>query len=258
MAANLSSGNFQNYDLGHGIRIMQGVKPDVVLLQEFTYKSSSAADLQEMTDAVLGAEGFFYREPSGAGFIPNGILSRYPILEAGIWDDPKSTNREFAWARIDVPGDRDLWAVSVHLLTKDAATRDAEAKELIFSLATKIPPGDLVTLGGDINSDVNTEPCFTTFAQQLVVQPPFPADQEGNENTSANRKKPYDWVLADPDLNALAIPVHVGAQVFPAGLVIDTRVYQPIEDLAPALVEDSAATNMQHMGVIRDFLLPVP
>ncbi|MCS6901389.1 MAG: endonuclease, partial [Myxococcales bacterium] len=227
-------------------------------IQELSYKSSSAADLQEMTNLVLEGGGFYYREPSSAGYIPNGILSRYPILEAGSWDDPKSTNREFAWARIDVPGDRDLWAISVHLLTKDAATRDAEAKALVSLIKTKIPEEDLVTLGGDINTDVNTEPCFTTFAQQLVVQPPFPADQEGNENTSANRKKPYDWVLADPNLNMLATPVKIGAQVFPAGLVVDTRVYQPLEDLAPAQLGDSAATNMQHMGVVRDFLLPVP
>jgi hypothetical protein len=52
--------------------------------------------------------------------------------------------------------------------------------------------------------------------------------------------------------------VKLGDQSFPAGLVIDTRIHKPISDLAPALVTDSEAPNMQHMGVIRDFLLPAP
>jgi hypothetical protein len=65
-------------------------------------------------------------------------------------------------------------------------------------------------------------------------------------------------VLVDPDLQALAIPVKLGDQSYPAGLVIDTRLHKPIEDLAPALATDSEAPNMQHMGVIRDFLLPTP
>ena len=33
-AGNISSGNGQDYDQGHGIRIFQGVKPDIILIQE--------------------------------------------------------------------------------------------------------------------------------------------------------------------------------------------------------------------------------
>ena len=47
----------------------------------------------------------------------------------------------------------------------------------------------------------------------------------------------------------------VGSSVFDAGLVIDTRDYLPLSDLAPALQSDSAAPNMQHMGVLRDFVI---
>ena len=37
MASNLSSGNYQSYDPGHGIRLMQGVDPDIILIQEFLH-----------------------------------------------------------------------------------------------------------------------------------------------------------------------------------------------------------------------------
>ncbi len=43
---------------------------------------------------------------------------------------------------------------------------------------------------------------------------------------------------------------------FPDGLVVDTRVYEPITDLAPALAGDSDAPSMQHMAVVKDFLVP--
>src|SRR5205085_11524393 len=37
VAANLTSGNFQSWDPGDGIRILEGLHPDVVLVQEFNY-----------------------------------------------------------------------------------------------------------------------------------------------------------------------------------------------------------------------------
>jgi len=43
------------------------------------------------------------------------------IVEAGEWDDPRVGNRDFAWARIDIPGPVDLWAVSVHFPMVPAA-----------------------------------------------------------------------------------------------------------------------------------------
>jgi len=77
----------------------------------------------------------------------------------------------------------------------------------------------------------------------------------GDGDTSANRSKPYDWVLGDDDLHAQAIPVLIGAQSFADGLVVDTRTFTPLADLAPALLNDSGATSMQHMAVVRDFAL---
>ena len=74
--------------------------------------------------------------------------------------------------------------------------------------------------------------------------------------TSQPRTKPYDWILADPDLNALMVPAVFGVNSFPAGLVLDTRVYTPLTDVAPALVTDSAASGMQHMAVTKDYFVP--
>jgi hypothetical protein len=75
--------------------------------------------------------------------------------------------------------------------------------------------------------------------------------------TNEPRSKPYDWVLADDELSALEVPVLMGLSVFPAGAVIDTRVYSPLSEIALALSSDSGAPSMQHMAVIRDFR-PVP
>jgi hypothetical protein len=117
-------------------------------------------------------------------------------------------------------------------------------------------PGDYVVLGGDFNTSVRTEPAITSLSQVLVTGEPYPTDLGGLSGTNASRSKPYDWVLGNPALDALEVPVVIGLNEFPAGFVADTRVYTPIADLAPALTSDSAATNMQHMAVARDFSLP--
>ena len=53
---------------------------------------------------------------TGSGDIPNGIISRYPIVASGSWVDTVQSqpNRGFAWAQIALPGTNDLYVVSVH------------------------------------------------------------------------------------------------------------------------------------------------
>ena len=80
-------------------------------------------------------------------------------------------------------------------------------------------------------------------------------DQDGLTGTNASRGKPYDWVLPDADLEAFHVPVVIGAQSFPDGLVFDTRVYTPLDDVAPAQATDSGAPSMQHMAVVKDFVI---
>ena len=258
VASNLSSGASQSYDPGHGLRILQGLKPDIVLMQEFNYGDNQAATLRTMVTMNFGASFAYYREPMGS--IPNGVISRYPIMASGSWDSAtdNSGTREFAWTRIDVPGPKDLWAISVHLLTDDAR-RPNQATELVNLIKANVPTGDYLVLGGDFNTDSATEATMQTLGMVLVtdlMKAPQPADQAGKSGTNASRAKPYDWVVADSDLNPLRVPVRIGAMTFPNGLVFDTRVYNPLADVAPAQQGDSAATNMQHMAVVKDFVIP--
>jgi endonuclease/exonuclease/phosphatase family metal-dependent hydrolase len=254
MAANTSSGNYQSYDPGHGLRIFQGTKPDVVMIQEFSYGDNSASAIRGFVDTAFGTTFHYYRE--GGAQIPNGVISRWPIIAAGEWDDPYVANRDFAWARIDVPGPKDLWVVSVHLLTSDATTRNNEATNLVSRIKANIPTGDYLAIGGDFNTGSRTESCFSTFSQVVTTAGPYPADRNGNTNTNAGRTSPYDHVLVDADLRAYQTATVIGASTFSAGLVADTRVYSPISEISPALSTDSGATNMQHQAIIKDFLIP--
>jgi endonuclease/exonuclease/phosphatase family metal-dependent hydrolase len=254
MAANTTSGNLQSYDPGEGIRIFKGTKPDVVMIQEFNYGDNSASAIRSFVDTTFGTTFHYYRE--GAAQIPNGVISRWPIIAAGEWDDNQVTNRDFAWARIDVPGPKDLWVVSVHLLTSSSSIRNTEAVNLVNFIKANIPTGDYLAIGGDFNTSSRTEACFTTFSQVVTTAGPYPADRNGNTNTNAGRTSPYDHVLVDADLRAYQTATVIGASSFAAGLVADTRVYSPISEISPALSSDSGATNMQHQAIIKDFLIP--
>lgn len=254
VAANISSGNNQSYDPGHGTRILQGIEPDIVLIQEFNYGDNSAARIRSFVDSAVGPGFSYYRE--GGAQIPNGILSRWPIVESGEWKDPSVSNRDFAWARIDLPGPVDLWAVSVHLLTSSAGARNNEAVALAAAIRQKVPRGDYLVIGGDFNTSSRSEPCISTLSALVETSGPYPADQRGNTNTNSARSKPYDWVLVDDDLDPYETPVVLGLSRFESGLVVDTRVYSPLGEISPALAGDSGASNMQHMAVVRDFLIP--
>jgi endonuclease/exonuclease/phosphatase family metal-dependent hydrolase len=257
MASNLTSGNFQSYDPGHGQRMLQAMAPDIAMMQEFNFGSNSSADLTSFVDATFdgGVDAGFAWYRGIGGQIPNAVVSRWPILASGDWVDPKVSNRAFTWARVDLPGPRDLWVVSVHLLTSSASERSIEARAIIARLATDVPPTDLLLLGGDFNTDTRIEPALTDFSARTVTEAPWPVDQAGLGGTSGNRNKPYDWVLASPCLHGLQVPVVVGAHTFPSGLVFDTRVYRPLSEVPPVDGSESASSNMQHMGVVRDFII---
>ncbi|WP_342379662.1 lamin tail domain-containing protein [Myxococcus stipitatus] len=254
MAANITSGNGQDYSLGHGTRIFQGTDPDVVMIQEFNYGSNSATDIRAFVDTAFGPQFEYYRE--GGAQIPNGIISRYPIIASGEWDDAQVSNRDFAWARIDIPGPKDLWAVSVHLLTTSASVRNTESAALVSFIQSNVPAGDYLVIGGDLNTDSRSEASFSTLSRVVTTAAPYPADKNGNTNTNASRAKPYDHVLVDTDLRQVQTSVVIGGSTFSGGLVVDTRVYTPIAEIAPALTSDSAAASMQHMAIIKDFLIP--
>lgn len=250
MAGNLTTGS-QNYDNGEGTRIFQGTRPDVAMIQEFKYGGNSPAEIRSWVTEAFGPEFSYYRGSSGN--IPNGVVSRYPILSSGDWVDSRVSDRAFTWARIDIPGSKHLFAVSVHLLTSSAGNRQAEAAQLVSLIRANVPAGDYLTISGDFNTGSRTEAAISTFSAVTTTSGPFPVDRNGNGGTNASRAKPYDWVLVSPDLHALGTAAVFGNSSFPSGLVADTRVYSPISELAPARTSDSGGSQMQHMGVVRDF-----
>lgn len=252
VTGNLTTGNRQAYE-APGIRIFRGLAPDIAMIQEFNVAASSPADLRSFVDQAFGSEFSFVRG-AASGQIPNGIASRYPIIASGEWPDTEVANRDFVWARIDIPGPTDLFAVSVHLLTASASERNIEANELVQNIQG-LSASAYVVLGGDFNTDARSEACVQTLSAVLTTAGPFPVDQANLGNTNSNRNKPYDWVLVNSALQALETDVIIGSNLFSHGFVADTRVYTPISDLAPALAGDSGALSMQHMAVVRDFAL---
>src|SRR5437764_1432753 len=84
VASNTSSGNNQTYpNPGPGMRILAGLHPDAVCMQEFNMDPpNDTAAVQSFITATFGAGYTFYREPTTVN-IPNGIISKYPILNSG-------------------------------------------------------------------------------------------------------------------------------------------------------------------------------
>jgi endonuclease/exonuclease/phosphatase family metal-dependent hydrolase len=259
MAANTSSGNNQSYDPGHGNRIFQGLDPDIALVQEMNVtlngSKNSAATYRQWVNENFGTS-FHYHVETGKS-IPNGIVSRYPFLASGVWEDDEMPDREFVWARIDLPGDMNLLAVSVHLSSGGGSSvRNAQATDLRALIQANKLATDHVVIGGDFNTDSRSESCLTTLSTVVRTASPWPADQNGVGGTNASRAKPYDWVAPGSALAALSTPLVVGSSSFANGLVFDSRVYDPLSAVSPVQEDDSGATNMQHMAVMRAFLIP--
>ena len=131
-----------------------------------------------------------FAKENGTG-IPNGIVSRYPIVAEGEWDDPTQTNRDFAWAKIRLSNGRNLWAVSVHLKAGGArAIRQKQAEELVRRLRANIPDEDYLVLGGDLNTADRAEPCIAKLGEIFQTAGPHPADQMGDQDTNAAAENP--------------------------------------------------------------------
>lgn len=264
MTGNLTSGSQQTYDPGHGKRIFEAMKPDVLMIQEFNY---NGGEMRDFVTGTFGDEYVFYRGTAvegSAASIPNGIISRYPIVKSGQWASEEYQDRQYAWAVIDIPGNRDLLAVSVHLHT---ANHGSEMTPLVEKIANiQKEGGYYVVLSGDFNTKDaggNMRATVTENAQMksmFATGGPYPVDQNGNESTNRPRTAPLDWVLLDKDLSRYEVPVTIGTHSYRHGHVFDSRVYGElgeIGDVPPVLETDSDAASMQHMGVIRDVCVPV-
>jgi endonuclease/exonuclease/phosphatase family metal-dependent hydrolase len=246
MAANTTSGTQQAYE-GPGIRIFQGLKPDIVAINEFNYKSGT---IRQFVDTAFGADFHYYR--GGGGSIPNGVISRWPIKASGDWKSPVA-ERDFSWATIALPGGRNLHVVSVHLPTSSAGNRDSEAYIIKTNVLASFPATDYIVVAGDLNTATRTEAAISTF-NSFLANTHTPVDQANNGDTNASRAKPYDWVMPNAVLAARLIATEVQGHSFANGLVYDSRVSAPYQLLPPPVqAGDSGASGMQHMGVCKDF-----
>ena len=241
MAANLN-GNIQSYQ-DFALRIFQGLKPDVVAINEWNYGSKTPADFRTMLNTAFGQEYTYFRE---TGYnIPNGIISRWPIVASGSWDDPQVGDRGFAWARLDIPGPDDLYVVCVHLHSSGgSSSRNTEAGVIKTHIQAEFPAGAYVVVAGDFNLDNRSEPALSTF-KTFLKDEPIPTDQSGDPDTNNSRAKPYDLVLTSDTLRTNFVPVKIGSQSFATGLVFDSRVFTPLSAVAPVQSADSG--QAQHM-----------
>ena len=246
--ANLSDNTSQAYE-DPGIRILQALRPDILAIQEFNYRSGNSQDLVRR---IFGFGYHFSREKGGAR-LPNGIISRYPILAHGQWEDPYVLNRTFAWATIGIPGPRPLHVVSVHLVQNRAYRRGPQAKLLLELIRATFPPDDYVVVCGDFNINSRDSEALTELTAWFVDDH-HPADQEGNPNTNASRTRPYDFVLPNPALAPLHIPTVLGGITFPHGLVFDSRTWNPPP---PPAEWDDTSRNLQHLPVLKTFRIPI-
>lgn len=250
-AANLTSDGTQKYQPA-GARILQAVKPDITAIQEFNVTNAGGA--RAFVDLNFGPEFDFYREADGT--LPNGVISRWPIVAAGEWADPHVGDRDYAWATIAIPGGRRLHVVSVHLSASGGASeRRLEAMDLTNYLqAADFHPGDYVALCGDFNTQTRYESALQVL-ETALCNDRVPADQDGDPDTNQNRDKPYDYVLANARLNQRHQPLTFAGRLFQEGLVFDTRLWAEEELPYPAQAYDSAAPQMQHMIIVKAFAL---
>ncbi len=280
VAGNVTSGNRQSYDLGHGIRIIQALKPDVVMLQEFNYNNDNEESFNELVELMFQDPGCLTSTPKRCyyysaqeGSLPNGILSKYPIVESGFWDDTQISNRALNYVRVDIPGDKDLWLISVHLATTTSKRVNA-ARNLVDGIRANIPEDAYILLGGDFNTNSRYIKTDGTYSEETLnilddifyLDGPHPTDRYEEEGTNAGRDNPYDWVLATPNLKEYQVTTNycdfelpdnsLSVCNYPNGLVFDTRDFSSTDltrYFSPALTGDSDASQMQHMAVVKDF-----
>ncbi|MDX2080514.1 MAG: endonuclease/exonuclease/phosphatase family protein [Terrimicrobiaceae bacterium] len=259
VAANLTAGRHQTYSPdnanhsnpeGAGARILRALKPDIVLIQEF----QTTIPRRQWINQTFGTE-FSFMVEEGEG-IPNGVISRFPIIESGEWDCARLENRDFAWARIALPGGQKLLAVSVHFYAQKARDRTAQARQLVDYIRNHLRPGEWLVVGGDLNVRSEQEEAVVILGGVIDIPKNLPADQAGNSGTNGPRSAPYDWVLVSAPLAGRETPVRLGGHEFPGGLVFDSRAFDPLAAVAPVQADDSAVFGMQHMAVMRDFRMP--
>ena len=258
MAANITSGSNQEYE-GPGSRVFQALCPDVALVQEFNMTNGTTeAVYRTWVDQTFGTNFSYCHEPLASANIPNGIVSRWPIVAYGEWDDTTLTDRDFVWAKIDLPGDKYLYAISLHIKASSGyeSQRTSETRALTNYIAQAgWSTNDYVAIGGDFNLQVRTETALAVLTAKVTSDAHQSADQVGNKNTNSGRDNPYDLVLPSTNLDLRHRTYYFGGYAYANGVVYDTRITWASGLPSPSLSTDSSAVNMQHMGSMKIFEL---
>ena len=146
--------------------------------------------------------------------------------------------------------------MSVHFKARSNSKnrRKNQANTLINELQNLVPTNDYLIIGGDFNTASRSEQALKVLDALVNTSGPnYPADASGDPDTNANRNKPYDAIYADVNLEGHEVPVIIGSNTFPHGLVFDSRIYSPLSEVEPVQEDDSGVFQMQHMAVVRDF-----
>jgi endonuclease/exonuclease/phosphatase family metal-dependent hydrolase len=234
-------------------RIFEGLAPDVIAIQEFnTTNNGEYASRRDFIDQHLGTNYQYYVEPDS--IMPNGIISRWPILDAGTWDDPELSDREFVWATIQLPTNRLLHVISLHIKAgttdEDVSRRVNEAHSLTNFIATAFSPTNFIALCGDFNLVDRREATLHILTNDFPCNW-IPRDQQGYKDTNRNRQNPFDWVMANPLLDSHSTTTVIAGVDFPYGAIFDSRLWETPP--APILTNDSVGEGIQHMLVMRTF-----
>ena len=265
LAANITSGNDQAYE-EEGIRIFKALKADIIMIQEFNSKTG----IDSFVKNTFGAEYTYFRgNPRGNGDIPDGIISKYPIIKSGEIDDPRVTDREIDWVEIKVSDKVKLMVFSVHLKGQEDNSQITAAQIITKEISEhkKLNTGYYYIVGGDFNGEASvSNEGFGKYNGEdiFVINSAFPKSEYGDDgNTNKSRTARLDYVLVDNELYKYQISTDYcisegSCKKYKDGLVFDSRNYSN-SDLSvyfsPVESSDCDVKNMQHLAVVKDFLI---
>ena len=166
-------------------------QPAVVLFQNFVAGDNSPAALNDWVATHFGAEFSYVHDAKSV--LPSAVISRFTIAEYGVWSDLESQygDGRSLYARIDLPGETDLWVVNTHL-SPESELRRQQAEALLKRIIYTLPEEVYLLIGGQLNITDNADPALDILQEVVVTEGPLLIKQEDGAV--------YDWLLADADL----------------------------------------------------------
>jgi len=269
MAANLTSGNEQAYE-EEGIRILKALKADIVMIQEFNYNNNTDTDIKNFVKNTFGAEYKYFRGyQKQNGDIPNGIISKFPIINSDEINDPRVTDREIDYSEIKVNENINLMVFSVHLKGQEDDSQITAAQIIAKKISEhkKTHQNYYYIVGGDFNGEASvSNEGFGKYNNEdiLNIDFPYPKSEYGNDgNTNLSRTAKLDFILVDNNLYQYQVSTdycitETECKQYEYGLVFDSRNYTRddlttyFNDIQP---NDCEAKNMQHLAVVKDYFI---